>query len=501
MFNPSYGFNSTSEWIHAQLVFTIQSAIITLLITTPMQKLISVVTTFMYVVIDLLGFKYVELNTLDSPLQLKIIEFITTNSYGIQYILKQERFIPNDFIFNYYCYGTYAFIESTGTHEKFNYKTFKGTLFPWTHKHIKNIIDNTSESISRYQFENETTIRVVDVANEAEHGDAQVSSVIVPFHIMKCQKDLIEKIMTSIDDLMKKRSLRGARYMNILLTGPPGSGKTTMVSQLTKKLGGILLRCKSIKNTSVECLKKTISMVKVLGVDSDYLKDYDLKYGTPRQKPSKSLDKPPPIVIIVDEWDSLLSQYIPHVHDDCVKQLIKDGFADEELATAIEDIQASLAQTSKGTSGKAIINEFLDYLTTLDNTITIFISNTSMRQVNKSFLRDGRITHRMQLSEITRDDILSYIEGVAKVLGWKENASDIIAEVLPLDEKLPSLATIVQILELASSPETAAKNIEAYIESTQREKRIKNKFDSYIELAKNGLLGKEKLSTRRKSFT
>lgn len=152
-----------------------------------------------------------------------------------------------------------------------------------------------------------------------------------------------EQIINIIIEMANSSDLNGYGWrLSVIISGPPGSGKTEIGKLLTHKIKGTL--CDDFRPTQAG--ENFSSLIKII-------------------KPTKKK----PLILVLDEWDTAINS----IHNKSIKE-------HEFLVTPVTD--------------KCTYNQFMDRLCELDNTIVLFTMNSKFEDIDKldkSYTRCGRI--------------------------------------------------------------------------------------------------------------
>jgi len=162
------------------------------------------------------------------------------------------------------------------------------------------------------------------------------------------QQKMVDQITSHFDSRKEENEWPEGNAV-VLITGKPGTGKSTIATLLTQKIGGVLC----------SCLRPTDPGTNLTEV---------LNYHE-----SNSSEKP--LVLLIDEFDRVVEP----AHRGEVKPSTKH-------VTEVTD--------------KSSLNAYLDRITTIPNLYVILTSNWTIKQFNAldpSYIRDGRVTMRLEL--------------------------------------------------------------------------------------------------------
>lgn len=165
---------------------------------------------------------------------------------------------------------------------------------------------------------------------------------------LQVQQKMVDQITSHFDSRKEENEWPEGNAV-VLITGNPGTGKSTIATLLTQKVGGVLC----------SCLRPTDAGTNLTEV---------LNYHE-----SNSSGKP--LVLLIDEFDRVVEP----AHRGEVKPSTKH-------VTEVTD--------------KSSLNSYLDRITTIPNLYVVLTSNWSIDQFNAldpSYIRDGRVTLRLEL--------------------------------------------------------------------------------------------------------
>jgi Cdc6-like AAA superfamily ATPase len=439
MMPSTSGGMTMNEWIYAQLIVSVQGVLVLALISQPLNMLMTFLSNLIRTIVNASGaICPIEISaTMSDPgqesvsVECRMIQYLMSNALYTSSRASKGKIIPEGWLISRKGFGhmmiSVAHVARLQDGSGATSVTFSGHLFPIARRHFESLHRAQANHLaydSKTESSSKSSICLVEKPN-IYIDTLQVVWQKIPDYVLRSQQRAIDQLKSEFEFVCSKPSLRGNNSQAVLLIGPPGCGKTIMVNQLVKQIDGILLKVASITDGSIGQLRSTIRTVRntqdVGNMVQIYQKSYD---SIKRSKPIPSKEgKQKPIVILIDEFDSVISSSIPKIPDRCLQKMQQDGMTGQDLSDAMEELQEQLANTpgcAETSKTKSIVNAFMDYLTTLDNVIVVFISNTDMRQVNASFVRDGRITSRIKMSTLTLVDVLDFTSVVAEQRGWNK---------------------------------------------------------------------------------
>jgi hypothetical protein len=565
---------TTNDWIYANLIFSLQHILLNALITQPINHIFDFIKHLLSISLNFLGLTSITISgKLLTPTMVSYSSLANFQSSALDYLLVPApasvsksvingKLIPSGWIISGKCFGTVTTVtkkdekNETSNDESNCTLVFKGYVFPYVMKHFNNLLDGTHVSSSvgsskdddelkeKREQEQEKTIRVIESTMDKHEWMIPITQVNIPCYVLLSQQKTIDSIMNHFHFLKSRSSLRGSQCSTVLLTGKQGSGKTILVQQLVHQLAhqlsghhgdSILVTVKSMNDESLVILKRNIGLIRATAgtshrKDKDSNRENKFQFlsranvmrsvnhegSNLRKEEKKSTLYTGPIVILIDEWDSVISESIPTIPDTCIARMKEDGLQGEELTRAIEELQTELSNTSPGTiKTKRTINAFMDYLSSLDNTVTIFISNTSMKHVNSSFLRDGRITQHIGMPTLSDDDVDDFLQFASKEYGWNYTAPDVTPTNLDKKEETKeinkrrsfsqlSVATLVQIVESSKTLEQVYEKLSLFSSSSLKKSLQLSSSPlsrKYIEFAKENFNSETEIKKRRNKQT
>lgn len=458
-------------WFYAQFLNTIRTAAAMALFMTPLNSLLGFIGNFLRSLVTSSGL--CTPLTLEGKLPMPGQEAINLDSQMLGYLmhnvwytsstLLNGKMIPTGWIISRKGFGTISVFNNTSV------ITFNGQLTRQAMKHFAKLRENdNSGSLAMVAQDNQlSTIRVIEPGESHYSYSIPILLKSIPTHILRSQQTTMKLLASEFQRICGRQSLRGARCATTLLTGPQGCGKTIMVEQLVKHLDGFLFIVKSMSDSSLTTLRRNITLLRETGGSEGAIKgnrlreksDYndsdsdDDSNSTGKKKKKIDPRYRGPVVILVDEFDSVISESIPKIPALCISKMREQGLTDQEFNDAVELLQEQLANSGgspETTKMKRQVNAFMDYLTTLDNVITVLITNSTMRQVNSSFVRDGRITHRIEMPPMNIDDVAEFTTLVSKQRGWQE-----VESVMKVVDALKSAIAQENALTLVAKSQTA----------------------------------------------
>jgi hypothetical protein len=489
------------QWLCAQAMLKVQDVVIGSVVSEPLNRLSKLMVDILSCIIDRCGLINVTLSCMidenadgqtASSIDSLIMNYIVHGCYSTSRMMGHGRIIPTGWIMSRQGFGRVstqqqdatgaASASATGGGIRMAFIGYVRNSIIIRMKRLLDYLKSTSRDVP-------SVVRVISLMGLYD-THSKIDTRTIPTYTIRTQQRFIDTMVAEFNHIRSRPSLRGASYINCLLCGPQGSGKTIVAAQLTKALNGRLLVIDKIDSETKKSLQRT-----------KHILDSETKASSRSDASDASVteSKATPLVILIDEFDSVIAESIPKVPDECIAKMKADGLEGKEFEQAMEEMQEQLANSTT-TSTKVTINAFMDYLTTMDNCITIFISNTTMSRVNASFTRDGRITHRMEMPIITTDDVLELVKSAAIKFGWDHKqlmdrvSSSVTMHLSQLESESESkddvghvgafplsVATMVQILDLSKSIDDAVTMLDDAL-LAEREKVHKAKARAAFKL-------------------
>ena len=314
---------------------------------------------------------------------------------------------------------------------------YSGYVFPWS--------GNLDQRIKKqHKKDHGKFLRVFSSQSEI------ISYKRVPQYIFGSQQRNIDELKSDYDLITTRQSFRMARSMAVLVTGKPGSGKSMLVTHFASQLGSYLFEYHEFGARTLRKVTEYISILRLKGNDPELDRLRYVGYGRAADtvEPYKG-----PICILFDEWDSLIVKKDSALEEDFSDSDLEtdDGEEEKEKESTKSKLYLKQKRAKERKAMKHTITSLMDYLANQDNVICFFVSNSNLEDLDPSFTRDGRITHRLEMNSIGPDDISHFVDHVKEERGWGDTP-------ITCPESM-SIATLVQNADLSRTATEFEYNI------------------------------------------